>query len=167
MREKARILLFDTVVLSNFALVKRLELLERLAGETPAVTCEVLDEIASGISKGYEALRAIERVVTVGVFKQIMLTSDERSKYIGLLRNLGSGEASCIAVATTRKGSVVATDDLVARNICRELRCPVTGTIGILQSMLQNTVLTAEDANRLLDEMILNGFYSPVQRLRD
>lgn len=162
--EKAGLLLFDTVVLSNFALVESLHLLEHLPPHSGAVTCEVLDEVASGVSKGYTALRTVESMVVSGAFEQVFLTPTERNSYTDLLRNLGSGEASCIAVAKERKG-IVATDDLLARSICNQLGCSVTGTIGVLDSLFKKNVLSSAQTNELLCAMIQKGFYSPVKRI--
>ena len=73
---------FDTVVLSNFALSKELDILRTRYGGRGCVTSEVLDEIISGIVAGFSELR----------------------------KSLGQGEASCIAWAKTNQATV-ATDD--------------------------------------------------------
>jgi len=51
---------FDTVTLSNFALVDRMELLVKRYGRKLHITTEVENEIAAGIVAGYTSLERIE-----------------------------------------------------------------------------------------------------------
>ena len=57
---------FDTVVLSNFALVDRLDLLTIMYKDRLIITTEVIDEISRGISSGFDALREIINLLTDG-----------------------------------------------------------------------------------------------------
>ena len=43
----------------------------------------------------------------------------------------------------------------------------VTGTIGILKLATERGLLTLEEANILLGEMIRGGYHSPYERLED
>ncbi|HNT34828.1 MAG TPA: hypothetical protein PKH07_07505 [bacterium] len=118
----------------------------------------------AGIAKGYEALRAVEESVVNGTLQQLTLSHRERSVFVDLLGNLGSGEASCIAIAKERKGIVVA-DDSAARGVCHQWGCSVTGTIGLLSDLRRERRLSPQQANGLLKEMIQHGFYSPVKKV--
>lgn len=161
-------LLFDTVVLSNFAFVPGgILFLKKKYGERGAVTFQVMQEIAKAVHAGMSDLEEIEKnLFQKKGFQKISMIEEEQIQYIPLLRNLGEGEASCIAVALQRKGIVV-TDDRMARNFCKELNIPVTGTIGILKTAHLDGLLQIDDADRMLKHMIKAGFYSPVQRISD
>ena len=155
---------FDTVILSNFALVNRLDLLNIMYPGQLYITTEVVDEISAGISSGYKSLQGILDAISDGVYYQHSLSSMERQLYTTLLVNLGAGEASSIAAAKTTK-RIVVTDDKLARNICSESGIKVTGTIGILNKLHMKDLLQVTQADSILQEMIIHGFYSPVSRI--
>ena len=123
---------FTYSIRSRFQITRfagRLDLLaERYKGRM-LVTPQVLDEIDRGIAGGYRRLSDIHALIGRGVLVESPLGRGERRLYGALLASLGSGEASCIALAASRKG-IVATDDLAARNACRENGVLFTGTIG-------------------------------------
>ena len=158
--------LFDTVTLGNFALSESLDLLVRRYGGSLLVTGEVLDEIAAGVAAGYCVLSAIDERVRSGQFSQTALDVQERVVFGELLRHLGAGEASCIAVAAGRNG-VVVTDDRAARASCVGRKVPFTGTIGILKASCLDGLIAVDEAEHALAAMIRHGFYAPVSRMRD
>ena len=159
---------FDTVVLSNFALIGRLDLLTIMYKDRLIITTEVVDEISRGISSGFDALQEIINLLTDGSISQYSLSSSsgERQTYTSLLVNLGAGEASSITAAKTVDGIVV-TDDKLARKICRERGIKVTGTIGILKKLCMENILQLKEADNILQAMIGCGFYSPVNKISD
>ncbi len=160
--------LFDTVALSNFALAGRLDLLLSRYGKRAVITPEVLNEITDGVVAGYFALKAVEDAVNEGLFTRgaLLTSASERQTYRELLHMFGPGEASCIACAAARGGTVV-TDDRVARQACDEYNVPVTGTIGILLACRADGVISTEEADGVLSAMIDAGYYSPIQRISD
>ena len=156
---------FDTVALSNFALVDRLDLLVSRYGRRAQITPEVLGEITDGIVAGYDQLSAIEDATAANSLNSAQpLSAAERLVYRDLLRTLGSGEASCIACAQAR-GGVVATDDRTARSRCAERGVDFTGTIGILKACCFDKALLPQEADLLLEAMIDAGYYSPVRQI--
>lgn len=157
---------FDSVVLSNFALSDCIALIVNRYGKRAVLTSEVLDEIAQGIAAGYTPLHAIVDRITNDELGTAVLEKTERLQYTALLKTLGSGEASCIACASTR-GGVVVTDDKAARQCAAENGVPVTGTLGILRRLALDDVITVQEADDILSEMIRQGFYSPLQRISD
>lgn len=160
----SRPLFFDTVTVANFALADALHLLVDRYGPSCVLTADVLDEIAAGITTGRLRLMEIENLISSGHLAETSLTAEERRTKLPLLQNLGSGEASCIACAVHRNG-VVATDDRAARLHCGERGLPVTGTIGILMALCRDSVLSVDQADQILGQMIQQGFYSPVQTI--
>ena len=77
---------------------------------------------------------------------------------------LDIGEAACLALALSR-GYALMTDDLIARREARRLGVPLSGTIGALISLMDDQLLTLAEANRLLRQMIVMGYRSPLQSL--
>ncbi|MCD6397683.1 MAG: hypothetical protein J7L71_09090 [Spirochaetaceae bacterium] len=157
---------FDTVVLSNFALINRLDLLNILYPGRLFITTEVVDEISRGIVSGFAPLQSILHSIEDGLYFQHILSVSERKKYTSLLVNLGSGEASSIAAAHTVNG-VVVTDDKLARKICSESSLNMSGTIGILKKLCLKKIVQSMEADSILEEMIDNGFFSPVSTIID
>lgn len=157
-------LFFDTVVLSNFAFVDNgIAFLQKRYQKRGHITLQVLEELAKASFSGITRLETIEKQL---LFTQTQLAQSEQSIYLSLLRNLGDGEASCIACSLQREGIVV-TDDRMARAICKERSIPVTGTLGILKAAYLDGLLPIEEADAILKTMIDFGFYSPVQRISD
>jgi len=158
--------LFDSVVLSNFALTDSLGILTKRYHGRLFVTSQVLDEIAMGISAGHYRLRSLLLLADSGSAKTIQIGEKERAFYQELLARLGEGEASTIAAARSRRGIVV-TDDRAARSICDDHNIPFTGTIGILKACVKDRSMTVHDADTLLSKMITAGFFSPIRRISD
>ena len=120
-----------------------------------------------GIVAGFEALAAIEAALEEGTLAEAgRPTGDERRIYRELLRSLAPGEASCIACAKVR-GGTIATDDRAARHACEARDVPFTGTIGILKACARDGMLAAEAADAILESMIDAGYFSPVRRISD
>ncbi|WP_320044315.1 hypothetical protein [uncultured Desulfobacter sp.] len=111
-------------------------------------------------------LREIETLLNKEVFLTASLSKQSRELYTQLISNLGKGEASCIALAKFTKGTVV-TDDRAARQTCVDLELSYTGTLGILKACVPDGTILVEKADGLLEQMISQGFYSPVRRISD
>ena len=157
----------DTVTLCNFALCGRFGLLLDRYGASLCVTEQVRVELAAGRATGYAGLEAVEEALSVGsIVPAEPMQTAEHALFAELLRTLGAGEASCIALARHR-GGVVVSDDRAARRRCSDLGVPVTGTIGILKALCVDRALCADDADAVLARMVEIGFYSPVRRISD
>lgn len=157
-------LLADTVVLSNFALAGRLDLLlERYRGRL-TVTPQVLDEVLAGIEAGHRPLEEIVRRVHASAIGMSEVPFDRLTDYRELRRTLGAGEASTIACAAVGR-AVVATDDRAARRECARRAVKVTGTIGMLAALVRDGRLPLAEGEDILGEMVRHGFFSPVRHL--
>jgi len=169
MPEKAYI--FNNTVLSNFAAIGELALLEKLYRGWAWTTLMVADEIRHGLDAGYQYLQAVEQQLTTinpaGWLKVLTLEKpDEQKLYMELGRSLGPGEASCLALAISR-GLIFATDDLAARRLATRRGVLLTGTLGILIRLVREQHISLETANGLLAKMIDKRYRSPVRRLDD
>lgn len=148
-------LVLDTTVLSNFALAGCANWLPMIWPGRLITPAEVYSELHIGITLG----RIPETEwswLTV-----LSLTPAEHVVYQELLRILGSGEAACIALAHSR-GYWVLTDDRIARREALRLGVPLSGTIGALRSLVDEQVITLEEADAALKQMIQHGYRSPI-----
>lgn len=162
-------LILDATILSNFGLVGQLRLVERLYAGRVATTLNVVEEIRQGIDAGYAGLRAVDEILTPfrsAGWLPILIPElgREQALFIRLISLLGSGEASCLAIAESR-GMTLATDDLAARRTAGELGVSLTGTLGILVRSVREGHLPLSDANDILRQMVQLGYRSPVHDL--
>jgi predicted nucleic acid-binding protein len=159
-------IVFDTCVISNFALAGALGILEGLYRNKAHVIDLVSIEILRGIQSGHARLSAVPQAVRAGWLKETGLRSGkERGLFETLSVSLGLGEASSIAVAK-RRGCHFASDDRMARTEAARLGVPLTGTLGILVKAVREGVCDLEAADAYLAKMIESGFFSPVRSLR-
>ena len=156
----------DTVVLSNFSLAGRLDVLLTRYARRLRATPQVVEELLAGVQAGHAALEEVVRQVRTSVIRTVAVPLDHLAVYQDLRRTLGAGEASAIVVARTQ-GGIVATDDMAARQACARLAVRVTGTIGILLAAVRDGAISLPEAERALADMVRHGFYSPVRRLAD
>ncbi len=156
---------FDTCVLSNFALSGSLPLIRALYPGAALVTDAVTLENLRGIQRGHAALAGVRQAVAEGWLREVSCEGpEERRLFETLLVSLGAGEASCIAVAKAR-GYVFACDDRAARKEATRCGVPLTGTIGVLIKAVRLGDLDLKEANRLLGKMVKSGFYAPIERI--
>jgi predicted nucleic acid-binding protein len=161
--------IFDITVLSNFAVVGRVELFETRYRSVAFTTVEVGDELRRGVKAGYAYLepiwQQIESINPTGWLR--VLTPDSTAEHhlrTELGDVLGPGEASCLALAISR-GLTFATDDLAARRLAKERNVSLTGTCGILIALVRNDTLSLAEANAILTSMIQRHYRSPLDRL--
>jgi predicted nucleic acid-binding protein len=151
--------LLDATILSNFAHVRRPELVQAALGDKAATTTTVLAELRQG-----EALGLVPRVnwrwLTV-----LALTAAEQALADQYQEILDTGEAECLAVAVTRQGRFFS-DDLAARRLAQANRVPLSGTIGLLLALIRSQNLTIAVADGLLAVMKEQGYRAPVATLQ-
>jgi len=152
----------NTTLLSNFAVIDRVDLLSRALARPLFTTPEVIDEISAGVQAGYAHLVALESLLLSvhSPFVIVSILPDELSTFRDVRLRLHAGEASCLAIAFQRK-YILGTDDLAARKAAQTKNVPVTGTIATL-ALCHHGLLSLEEANRLLQDMISAGYRSPV-----
>lgn len=147
----------DTTVISNFALVNRLDLL--LNVKEVSTTEQVLEELEAGVQRGI-----LEMDLSDMGMKILKLEEIEKNTFHRFNERFGRGEASCMAMAFHR-GAGILTDDLDARRFAQKGGIPVSGSIGVLVRSVENGHLSVDQGNEVLHRMILKGFYSPVETL--
>ena len=149
----------DNTVMSNFGLIERVEWLQRLGGKNFLTTREAWGELKVGIEKG-----AIPNSNWAWL-DVVALTKAEREEIDKLVPPLDLGEATCIVVAYQR-GYGVLTDDRVGRQYARLIGVSLSGTVGILKLLADTGIVTLREADEALEQMIVLGYYSPVDSLK-
>jgi predicted nucleic acid-binding protein len=151
--------LLDATVLSNFAHVQRPELVRAALGDQAATTPTVLAELHQG-----EALGLVPRV-NWRWLPVLTLTAAEHALAGQYQDILDAGEAECLAVAVTRQVRFLS-DDLAARRLAQANQVPLSGTIGLLLSLIRGGSLTVAAADGLLAIMKEQGYRAPVASLQ-
>jgi predicted nucleic acid-binding protein len=158
----------NTTLVSNFSAVGRLDLLNLCWGSL-YIPEQVFAEIQDGRMQGYTFYDNIEReIAPLAPDGWLQLTSlqntDEFRLFGELLGDLHHGEDACLAIATQRKW-VFLSDDRAARQAAAKLNVSVSGTLGVLVSLLKRGIVKSEDGDLVLQAMVAKGYFSPVRSL--
>jgi predicted nucleic acid-binding protein len=152
--------LLDTTLLSNFAHIRRADLLRLALGEEAATTLAIIAELRAG-----EALGLVPSCdwnwLTV-----LEPTDEERRLAADLERQLDPGEAEGLAVAQMRQCKFLS-DDFAVRRLARQRGLVVSGTLGVLLALIDEKNLSLEEADSLLTIMTSHGYRSPVRSLQE
>jgi predicted nucleic acid-binding protein len=151
--------LADTTVLNNFAQIRRTDLLQA-AWPDLAAPIPVWNELELGVRRG------LVPDCDWSWLELIDLTEREQERADEVGRALGPGESACIAVAGAR-GLLMLSDDWEARALGRSLGLEVSGSLGVLDRLVWKQILTLDEADALLTEMVRRGFRSPYLSLRE
>src|SRR6266545_832073 len=151
--------LSDTTVLNNFAQIRRPHFLKSAYPDLAAPR-PVWEELERGVRRGSVPL------CDWSWLKILDLTESEHARAEQIGRGLGPGEAACITAAVSRGFSILS-DDLDARKLGRSLGLDVSGSLGVLGLLVLRQILSLEEADALLAEMMQRGFRSPHRSLRE
>ena len=153
-------LVLDCTVLSNFTLIGRTNWLRQVWPDVLVTSEESWGELQAGIRLG--RLPSTDwSWLTV-----LSLTEAERAVRDELMPPLDRGEAACLALARSR-GYAFLTDDRVARRETRRMGIPLSGTVGVLISLVDEGHVSLEETNQALQQMVALGYHSPVQSLSE
>lgn len=133
------LVLLDTTVLTNFALVGLTSIPKELWGDQASTTAEVLEEYTVGVEVG-----KLPRVDWTQL-NTILSSTGEQLLEVQMFPNLGRGERTCLVVAMVRHG-ILATDDQLARRAAKLHRIELIGTVEILKVCAQSGLLSKLEA---------------------
>lgn len=153
-------LVLDNTVMVNFALIQRTNWLQAFWPDALVTAEDAWAEFQAGIRLG-RLPDADWSWLTI-----LSLTETERNLQNQMVPPLDWGEAACLALAYYR-GYALLTDDRVARREARRMGVPVSGTIGVLKSLVDEGVVSLHDADTALQQMIAFGYYAPIRSLRE
>ena len=117
--------LADTTVLSNFAQIRRPDLL-RSAYPDLSAPLPVWNELEMGVQRGLVPSCDWTWLEILDLSAREKARADE-------IGDLGPGEAACIAVAVSR-GFLMLSDDWEARELGRSLSIEISGSLGVLDA---------------------------------
>jgi len=143
--ESIAIVVTDSNILINLAYINRLSLLDQLPPFSFVVPHEVIKEITDVAQS-----ELVQGALNSGSLKQVQLHSiAELQIYAQLVRTLGSGEATCLALAESR-GWLIASDE--KRKFYREAtvrlgKDRIINTAGILLKAIKLNVLNVDEAD--------------------
>ena len=145
-------IVLDTVTISNFIKVGKLDLLCELYAGSLYVTKMVIIELGKGDID-------IANWIQSGQIKEAIFDYDLTIQK-DLSDNLHDGEISC-NIYGVKSDCAIATDEKKARNIITEIyrHRKLTGTVGLLIELVQEQLITRQYAEQLLAEMIERGFW--------
>lgn len=155
-------IVFDTVVLSNFAASESIDwLCSRFC--TPRTVAAVERELRRGQAEGYTFVeRAIDRLG-----EEIIVVEAHEATIERFSERVDTGEAEALAAAIRFDG-VVATDDMAARELARERDISFTGSVGILADGVHRDELDVKTADRWLAEWVrIAGYHSPIETVEE
>jgi hypothetical protein len=156
------VILIDNTVLSNFALIEKLPLLENYCKGKGATTRYVLAEFERGVNEGIFGY-----YFKLDWIKIVDLENEkEKSLFTNLRKRLGTGEASCLAVTMYRRYDLLS-DDMAVRKIALKEGIRLSGSIGVLLELIRLKEVSLEMGNKILKGFIKYGYFSPVDRLDD
>ena len=156
----------DTTVLSNLARANRTNLLEKLHVQI-AIPSQVHEEILKGIAARYDFLEEADMIVEADWVKLVVLENEsERTFFRNLLDVVGYGEAAGIAIAKERN-LVFFSDDRKARRVAQDHGVEISGTLGMLELLVEEGKLSIGERDEILRKMIQGGYRSPIQSLKE
>lgn len=128
-------ILVDTSILSTFARVEALDLLDLLfRGGSLCVSPAVFREIMDAISQGCSWLGQVPVWLNSGRLQLVSVTADEVLAAQALPDSLGLGEREAIVLGQARQWAFL-TNDRRARNYCREVGVEVFDLAGLLRAL--------------------------------
>ena len=156
----------NATVLSNLARVDGLRILKSLYGKI-VIPIQVYEEILQGVNAGYSFLEAVDKIADEEwtVFKAP--TSKKGRKYFKeILVSVGYGEAAGIAIAKEQE-LLFFSDDKKARQVAKEQGIGVSGTLGTLKLAVEEGIISVENADNILGEMIRGGYRCPIKSVNE
>lgn len=152
--------ILDTTLLSNFANIRRPDLLQAVFGPDASTTAVAMAELNSGVKAGWVPRCDWSWLPVVPPTEEEEFLAEQYSSV------LDPGEAVCLAIAKLRAW-VFASDDLAARRLAQREGVAISGTIGALQKLVATSQLTLDEADACLASMVSSGYRSPVKTLGD
>jgi len=154
-------IIYDADILSIFAKIDRLNLLQRLSGPI-LITPQIKEEVSIPAQYGYQFPNRILKASST-----LPLTAEEMTTYETLRENLGRGESEGISLAKHRNYTF-ATNDKVAFKFAVKEKVAAINLQVILRALFLSNSLTRNEILSLVEDMsIKDGLIIPQNVLDD
>lgn len=159
-------LVIDADVLSSFAWVDRLDILEKLYAKKMIV----LEEVTNELSKIEHVAKRVESCIKGGSMKFVSISADapEALELAHLLESgrYGRGEAACLAYLKYNFGSLASNNVSDVKVVCSDKNICLLTVPDIINYAYKTNVITKEEANEVWINMVkkkrklpTNSFY--------
>jgi len=153
------------IVVSNsspliyLAKVGRLNLIKDIYGQV-YIPEAVLDEsVTKGKSLGITDASIIEEVINHWIFKEeIKPETDSKYGFLDENERIGLGEKQALKLCKQLNANILIVDDKEARRVSRIIKVRPIGTCGILIQARRQGLISTEEAEQILDDLIKVGF---------
>lgn len=155
-------LVLDTDLLSSFAWVDRLDILEKLYAKQMVV----LDEVMNELSRIEHLAKRVQSLIDNGSIKlvSIQATDPEALELARILEDgrLGRGEAACMAYLKYNFGSLGSNNLSDIKMQCVNKNISLIMTQDVIYQAFQNNILTVDEADEIWTGMIQKQRKLPV-----
>ena len=149
-----------TILISRTELARNTRKVIEALGSNTIMTEAVRQELSVGEARG-SVPRCDWSWMPITVLTELEQTlAGQLGAYVDL------GEATCLAVAINRAGTLV-TDDRGARRQARERHVRLSGSAGILKLLVDGDHLPVRQVEEYLAALIAEGYRSPIRRFSE
>ncbi len=144
-------ILIDTNILSTFAKIDRLDLLEEVFGEMH-ISPNVLDEVKKAEELGYSHAEKILELIRVGKIHISCPKEYEVELMDKIPSSFGRGERDCVAMALKRDALIV-TNERKVLNYCEENRVAHVRLNTILRKLWKDDIMVEKEVRDLIHKI--------------
>lgn len=144
-------ILVDTNILSTFAKIDRLDLLEKVLGEMH-ISPNVLDEVKRAEELGYSHAKKILKLIRKGKIKISCPREEEVDFMDKIPSSFGRGERDCVAMALKRDALIV-TNERKVLNYSEENAIAHVRLNTILRKLWRDDIMGKEEVRDLILEI--------------
>lgn len=153
MRIKNPPIIIDNTAISNFGLINKFDILEKLYPKNIIIPTNVIAE--SIVMSSLES--CVQAALKAGWMEEYTLDykgRNELMEYAQLRRQFGDGESAVMAIAKTWRCAVASDDMRATRKFCLKHEIEQIGSLGILFDAYDSKIVNVTEANKVLTDMI-------------
>ncbi|MFO7992359.1 MAG: hypothetical protein R6U61_08745 [Thermoplasmata archaeon] len=144
-------ILVDTNILSTFAKIDRLDLLEKVLGEMH-ISPNVLDEVKRAEELGYSHAEKILKGIKEGKILISCIREDEVEFLEKVPSSFGRGERDCVAIALNRDALIV-TNERRVLNYCKRNGIAHVRLNTILRKLWKDEIIEEKEVRDLIHKI--------------
>lgn len=160
MKIKTPPMIIDNTVISRFGFTDRFDILEKLYASKIVIPTNVIIEsiVTSPLEKCVQA--ALKNKWMEEYTLEYKNSVEEIKEYTKLRKKFGDGECAVMAIAKTWNCTVASDDLRATRKFCKEHNIDQIGCLGILYDTFDSGIITLEEGDALLNDMIVKSHYT-------